>query len=61
MPLGYSASRAAHIASLPTLKEVRFQAKREKRHIVARVLLADDTIATIQAGPRGGLKILANM
>ena len=56
---GYEESRKAMIAALPTLKEVRYQAKREARSIVARVLLADDSIATIKAGPRGGLKILA--
>lgn len=59
MATGWEASRTAHIATLPTLKEVLFKAKREKRSIVERVLLADDTIATIKAGPRGGLKILA--
>ena len=56
---GYQASLEAHKAQLPTLKDIRFQAKRERREIVARVLLADDTIATIKAGPRGGLKVLA--
>lgn len=56
---GWEASRAANIAKLPTLKDVRFRAKHEKRTIVERVLLADDTVATIKAGPRGGLKIIA--
>lgn len=48
-------------AALPLLKDIRKQAKDEKRDIVARVLLADDTVATVKAGPRGGLKILARM
>lgn len=59
--LGYERQLAATRASLPLLGDIRFQAKREKRTIVARVLLADDTIATVSAGPRGGLRILANM
>ena len=58
---GYQRQLAATRASLPLLRDIRFQAKREKRTIVARVLLADDTIATVSAGPRGGLRILANM
>lgn len=61
MPLGYSEQLAYAEANLPTLKDVRAQAKREKRDIVSRVLLADDTIATIKAGPRGGLRIMARM
>lgn len=61
MPAGYFAQLTHAKASLPTLKEVRAQAKREKRDIVARVLLADDTIATVKAGPRGGLRIMARM
>lgn len=58
---GYQAQLAHSKASLPFLKEIRSQAKREKRVVVARVLLADDTVATVKAGPRGGLKILARM
>ena len=58
---GYERQLAATRASLPLLRDVRFQAKREKRTIVARVLLADDTIATVSVGPRGGLRILANV
>lgn len=58
---GYQAQLEHAKRTLPTLKDVRAQAKREKRDIVERVLLADDTIATIKAGPRGGLRILARM
>lgn len=58
---GYDAANAALKAALPLLKDIRYRAKREKRSIVARVLLADDTIATVSAGPRGGLRILARM
>ena len=58
---GYQAQLAHSKATLPLLKEIRAQARREKRSIVARVLLADDTIATVSAGPRGGLRILARM
>ena len=58
---GYQAQLAHSKAALPLLKEIRAQAKREKRDVVARVLLADDTVATVKAGPRGGIKILARM
>lgn len=61
MTAGYLEQLAASKASLPLLRDIRFQAKREKRTIVERVLLADDTVATVSVGPRGGLKILANM
>lgn len=61
MTSGYFAHLAHVKANLPTLKDIRAQAKREKRDIVARVLLADDTIATVKAGPRGGLRIMARM
>lgn len=39
---------------LPTFSEIRFKAMREKRTIVARVLRADDSVAVIRFGPRGG-------
>jgi len=41
-------------AALPAFKDVWFLARREKRAIVARVLMADDTIRTVRFGPRGG-------
>lgn len=58
---GYQAQLEHLKRTLPLLKYIRAQAKREKRDIVERVLLADDTIATVKAGPRGGLRILARM
>ena len=58
---GYQAQMEHSKRTLPLLKDIRAQAKREKRDIVERVLLADDTIATVKAGPRGGLRILARM
>lgn len=38
----------------PTFSEIRFQAMREKRTITATVLMANDSIAIIRFGPRGG-------
>lgn len=58
---GYAAQLRDMRARLPLLQDLRFTARREKRTIVDRVLLADDTIATVRIGPRGGLKILAQM
>lgn len=54
---GYAAQLAYSRSQLPTLAEVRSKARREKREIVERVLMADDSVACIKAGPRGGLKI----
>ena len=56
---GYTAQLRHARKTLPLLKDVRREAREGKRYIVARVLLADDTIATVEAGPRGGLRILA--
>ena len=58
---GYTEQLEHAKRTLPLLKEIRAQAKREGRDVVARVLLADDTIVTIKAGPRGGLRVLARM
>jgi hypothetical protein len=33
---------------------MRFKAMREKRAIVAEVMMADDSVCLIQFGPRGG-------
>lgn len=46
-------------AAIPLFSEVRFRAMREKRIITATVLLADDSVATIKFGPRGGWKKLS--
>ena len=44
---------------LPLFAETRRKAMREKRSIVADVMMADDSIVTIRFGPRGGWKILS--
>jgi hypothetical protein len=41
-------------ATLPLWRDVWFQAKRERRAIVAQVLMADDSIRVVKFGPRGG-------
>lgn len=41
-------------ASVPLWREVWFQAKRERREIVAQVLMADDSVRVVRFGPRGG-------
>lgn len=41
-------------ALVPTFREIRFQAMREKRAITATVLMSDDSVATVRFGPRGG-------
>ncbi len=45
-------------AIFPLWKEVWLKAKRERREIVARVMMADDTIHLVKFGPRGGWKVL---
>lgn len=47
------------MSALPLFTEVRFRAMREKRAITATVLLANDSVATIKFGPRGGWKKIA--
>lgn len=39
---------------IPLFREVRFQAMREKREIVCKVMMADDSIRLVRIGPRGG-------
>lgn len=39
---------------LPLFSEIRFKAMREKRAIVAEVMMADDSVCLIRFGPRGG-------
>jgi hypothetical protein len=46
------------IAAIPTFREVWFRARRERRVIVAKCLLADDRVAVVRVGPRGGFRIL---
>jgi hypothetical protein len=43
---------------LPLFGETRRRAMREKRLIVAEVMMADDSICTVRFGPRGGWKII---
>ena len=43
---------------LPLFGETRRRAMREKRSIVAEVMMADDSICTVRFGPRGGWKII---
>lgn len=39
-------------------RDVWFQAKRERREIIATVMMADDSIRTVKFGPRGGWKFV---
>ena len=43
---------------LLTLTEIKAKARRERAKVFANVIFADDTIARVEAGPRGGWKIL---
>lgn len=42
-----------------TLVEIRTKARRLRAKVVAMVIFADDQIAMVEAGPRGGWKIVA--
>lgn len=42
----------------PLFREVWFCARRKRTVIIAEVLMADDTIAKIRFGPRGGWRLL---
>ena len=39
---------------LPLFSEIRRRAMRERRTIVAEVMMADDSIRKVRFGPRGG-------
>ena len=41
-----------------TLAEIRAKARRERAKVVALVILANDDLAIVEAGPRGGWRIL---
>ena len=43
---------------LPLFAETRRKAIREKRSIVADVMMADDSIRRVRFGPRGGWKVI---
>lgn len=42
-----------------TLTEIRMMAKRTRSTIVALVILANDCVVTVKAGPRGGWSVVA--
>lgn len=47
------------MSALLTLVEIKAKARRERVKVVALVIFADDQIALVEAGPRGGWKIIA--
>ena len=42
----------------PTFRETLLRAKRERVSILAVVLMADDSIRTVEFGPRGGWRFV---
>jgi hypothetical protein len=42
---------------IPTFSEIRLRAKRERREIIAIVMMANDEIKRVKFGPRGGWEI----
>jgi hypothetical protein len=42
-----------------TLAEIKAQARRERAKVVALVILANDDLAIVEAGPRGGWRIVS--
>lgn len=44
------------MSALPTFREMLLTARREKRAIKCRVLMADDSVRAVNFGPRGGWK-----
>jgi hypothetical protein len=42
------------MSAIPTFREIWLKAKRERREIVATVLMANDAVLRIKFGPRGG-------
>lgn len=46
------------MGALFTLCEIKAKACRERAKVQAQVILADDRIATVEAGPRGGWRII---
>ena len=47
------------MSALSTLIELRMRAKRTRATIREMVILADDTICMVEAGPRGGWRIVS--
>jgi hypothetical protein len=46
------------MSAVPTFSEIRHKARRDKVTIEAVVMLANDDLAIVRFGPRGGFKIL---
>jgi len=46
------------MSAVPTFSEMRHKARREKATIETVVMLANDALALVRFGPRGGFKIL---
>lgn len=44
--------------ALLTLPEIKAKARKARAKVVAMVIFADDRIALVEAGPRGGWRIL---
>jgi hypothetical protein len=46
------------MSAFPSFSEIRFKAKRQRVTIEAVVMLANDDLALVRFGPRGGHKII---
>lgn len=46
------------MSDLLTLAEIKAKARRTRAKVVAMVILANDRIALVEAGPRGGWRIV---
>ncbi len=42
-----------------TLAEIKAKARREQAKVVALVILANDDLAIVEAGPRGGWRVIS--
>jgi hypothetical protein len=42
-----------------TLAEIKAQARRARTKVVALVILANDDLAIVEAGPRGGWRVIS--
>jgi len=49
------------MGALLTLAEIKAKARGERARIVAQVIFADDRIALVEAGPRGGWRIIEKL
>jgi len=48
------------MSAIPTFPEMRWKARRQKTTIEAVVMLANDALAIVRFGPRGGFRILSH-